>query len=665
MNAPEKKTIANWQDDNNACLSLLIKLVHTKFEHYFERASNAPQVNLDAIKNRENAMTAELEQFQGAENIPAITILARQFNLSEFELQILYLLVVFEIDGSMPSLCAQFHNNPALNYPTFGMAMTLFPNPEWGAISPRSTLRYFCILNIHKYDATTLLNSPITLDERIVNYIKGLNHLDDKLTPYLLPVRGQGNLLGSKALVESHAGIVKNICNQLSYSERKNINKVVSLSGDHDSKNDIALGVSSSFGLFLYHLNVNALPQNAEEFDRILRVIYRESYLSPIALLVLECDQLVPGRNNLDQIIDKTQCLTILDAKPDALKMADVVSVEIEKPTVDEQAGLWLKCLPDSGKDLARKLADQFSFSQKNIEVLSGLSLDNLWFECRKKARSGLGQLAQKVSSSFEWDDLILEDEAKSLLRQLAEQVVNRHLVYREWGFSKRLSRGLGISALFSGESGTGKTMAAEVIANELNLDLYKIDLSSVVSKYIGETEKNLKKVFDLAEESGAILFFDEADALFGQRSEVKDSHDRYANIEVNYLLQRMESYSGLAILATNMKSSMDNAFIRRLRFVVDFKLPDVTMRERIWQRVFPTGAPISEDVDCKRLAKINLTGGNIQSIALNSAFDAASQNSIISMNGILKSARSEFKKLDKPFKETDFIVKSHVGDVA
>ncbi len=205
-----------------------------------------------------------------------------------------------------------------------------------------------------------------------------------------------------------------------------------------------------------------------------------------------------------------------------------------------------------------------------------------------------------------------------ALLRQIAAQVRGRHRVYRDWGYGERMNRGLGISALFAGESGTGKTMAAEVIANELQLHLYRIDLSSVVSKYIGETEKNLRRLFDAAEQGGALLFFDEADALFGKRSEVKDSHDRYANIEINYLLQRMEAFSGLAILATNMKASLDHAFLRRLRFVLNFPFPSPVERSRIG-RVLPAGVP-RRNLDWERLARFNLSGGNIHWIALNAA---------------------------------------------
>jgi SpoVK/Ycf46/Vps4 family AAA+-type ATPase len=208
---------------------------------------------------------------------------------------------------------------------------------------------------------------------------------------------------------------------------------------------------------------------------------------------------------------------------------------------------------------------------------------------------------------------------------------------------------------MFAGESGTGKTMAAEVLANALRLDLYRIDLSAVVSKYIGETEKNLRQLFDTAEAGGAILFFDEADSLFGKRTEAKDAHDRYANIEINYLLQRMESYRGLAILATNMKGAIDKAFLRRLRFIVNFSYPGADERLRIWQRALPPETP-REALDFPRLAAFDLSGGNIHSIALNAAFAAAAADPPkVTMALLLDAIRTEFRKLDRTVNEAAF----------
>jgi SpoVK/Ycf46/Vps4 family AAA+-type ATPase len=241
----------------------------------------------------------------------------------------------------------------------------------------------------------------------------------------------------------------------------------------------------------------------------------------------------------------------------------------------------------------------------------------------------------------------------KEILQDIVAQVQHRPTVYDAWGFAEKNSRGLGITVLFAGASGTGKTMAAEVLAQALRLDLFRIDLSTVVSKYIGETEKNIRRVFDAAEAGGAILLFDEADALFGKRSEVKDSHDRYANIEVSYLLQRMESYRGLAILTTNMKSALDSAFLRRIRFIVQFPFPDAAQRAQIWSRIFPQKSPI-EALDVEKLAQLSVTGGNIKNMALTAAFLAADAREPIRMTHVLRAARSEYAKLEKPLTDAE-----------
>jgi SpoVK/Ycf46/Vps4 family AAA+-type ATPase len=315
---------------------------------------------------------------------------------------------------------------------------------------------------------------------------------------------------------------------------------------------------------------------------------------------------------------------------------------------------------PDGNVDV---LVSQFDLNERSIraacaEILGrkGSSSDlnkMVWDACRVQARAHLCDLAQRIEPAATWDELVLPAMQAHTLREIAVHVRQRSKVYEEWGFAARCSRGLGISALFAGASGTGKTMAAEVLANELHLDLFRIDLSQVVSKYIGETEKNLRRVFHAAEEGGAILLFDEADALFGKRSEVKDSHDRYANIEISYLLQRMEAYRGLAILTTNMKSALDTAFLRRIRFVVQFPFPDASQRKEIWRRIFPSDTPI-EGLDMNKLARLNVTGGNIRNIALHAAFLAADAGEQVRMQHLLRAARSEYAKLDKPLTENE-----------
>jgi SpoVK/Ycf46/Vps4 family AAA+-type ATPase len=340
------------------------------------------------------------------------------------------------------------------------------------------------------------------------------------------------------------------------------------------------------------------------------------------------------------------------------------VRLDANKPGPVGQKQLWRNALPaaaESPNGTLDDLSEQFRLSARLISstgyLLSSqegqLAADELWDACRSLARPKLEDLAQRIVPCATWDDLILPDPQKNTMRQLAAQVRHRMKVYETWGFAEKGRRGLGVSALFTGPSGTGKTMAAEVLARELRLDLYRIDLSAVVSKYIGETEKNLKQVFDAAEEGGVLLLFDEADALFGKRSEVRDSHDRYANIEVGYLLQRMEAYQGLAILTTNLKSSMDTAFQRRLRFTVNFPFPDAAQREAIWRKVFPAATPI-QGLDTKKLAQLNVTGGNIRNVALNAAFLAAEAGTAVGMANLVEAARLEAQKIERPLSDAE-----------
>src|SRR6185369_8973866 len=295
---------------------------------------------------------------------------------------------------------------------------------------------------------------------------------------------------------------------------------------------------------------------------------------------------------------------------------------------------------------MARLRAGENGDPPGNQEDEAGL-FHAVWDACRTQARPRLDDLAERILPAATAEDLILPDHQKQVLVSIGVQVRRRLEVYEHWGFDTRGERGLGISALFAGPSGTGKTMAAEVLARELRLDLYRIDLSATVSKYIGETEKNLKKIFDAAEAGGVILLFDEADALFGKRSDVKDSHDRHANIEVSYLLQRMEAYRGLAILTTNLKRSLDSAFLRRIRFIVEFPFPGQRERAEIWRRAFPSPTP-TDGLDPEKLAQLNVSGGNIRNIALNAAFLAADAGEPVRMTHLLRAARSEYTKLEK-----------------
>jgi len=272
--------------------------------------------------------------------------------------------------------------------------------------------------------------------------------------------------------------------------------------------------------------------------------------------------------------------------------------------------------------------------------------------------------LARKIEPKYGWEDIILQSNPAHQLRELCNQAKHHHFVMENWQFGERLSLGKGLNALFSGVPGTGKTMAAEVIAQDLQLDLYKIDLSQIVSKYIGDTEKNLSQVFDAATNSNAILLFDEADALFGKRSEVKDARDRYANMETSYLLQKMEEYEGIAILTTNFRHNLDEAFTRRLRFIIEFSLPTKEERCRMWEHILPINTAICQELDLDFLAdRFELTGADIRNIALRAAFLAAGdekqEKKAIAMKHIIKAICLEYQKQNK------ILMTADLGDYA
>ena len=274
---------------------------------------------------------------------------------------------------------------------------------------------------------------------------------------------------------------------------------------------------------------------------------------------------------------------------------------------------------------------------------------------CRLHSNRKLAELAQKITPHYTWDDLVLPDDQMAQLGEIYHQVQYRALVYDAWGFDRKLAMGKGVSILFAGPPGTGKTMAADVLAGALGLDLYKIDLSTVVSKYIGETEKNLARIFGEARTSNAILFFDEADALFGKRTQVRDAHDRYANVEISYLLQKMEEYDGVVVLATNLRKNLDEAFVRRLHVTVEFPMPDVADRRRIWAQIWPDATPRDPDLDLEFLARqIEVAGGSIRNIALAGAFLAAADGRVVTMAHLLRATHREYQKMGKLLTATD-----------
>lgn len=603
--------------------------------------------------------TTSNEPVQIESEIPAaLEQLSLTFGLSTFERDLLLLCAGSELDASFPALCALAQGDSQKNFPTFSLALNLLDAPHWSAFTPSAPLRRWKLIEIGA--GKTLTSSPLRISERILHYLTGIQHLDEQLLGSVEPVK---ELTLS---VDSHRAIAYSITETWSKSVGKTTLPVIQLCGNEAySKRAIASVACSQLELNLHSISAAVIPSNMMEVDRLLRLWEREAVLNGSALL-LDFEDFNESSLNYTAIAHLIEQigspLMIASQERILTKQRAAIYYEVTKPTASEQRYLWEAAFQRQQLQLNSyidTLVSQFYLSAPEIDAASANAAGKgsvearklesyIWDACRTQARPRLESLAQRIEAVAGWQDLVLPEAQTETLKAIVAHVRQRTKVYENWGFAGKSDRGLGISALFAGPSGTGKTTAAEVIAKELRLDLYRIDLSSVVSKYIGETEKNLRRVFDAAESGGAILLFDEADALFGKRSEVKDSHDRHANIEVSYLLQRMEAYRGLAILTTNLKGSLDNAFMRRIRFVVQFAFPDLNQRAEIWQRIFPTETP-THNLDANKLAKLSVAGGNIRNIALNAAFIAADAEEPVKMEHILSAARSEHAKLEKP----------------
>ncbi len=589
---------------------------------------------------------------------PAIRMLGDRFDLTEFEREVLLLCAAVELDTGIAGLCAAAQGDAARDYPTFALALALFDDPAWDVLSPLRPLRYWRLLEISQPGNRPLTTSALRADEKVTNFLKGLTYLDDRLSPLLLPFDDDARA----PLPASQEEAVTQAVRLLRQNTEGRPSVIQLVGSDSASQQMIAQRAVRALGLTLCRMPAGLLPQAPDELEQLARLWHRESLLMPVALYLdthAENGTASTANPPIAQFLSRSDGVFVLGVRESDTHFG--TPVEVERPTTQEQAELWSGAMPDADPAAVTRIAAQFDLNAPTIKRIArslrggnGTS-DTLWKACIDDTAPAMDRLAERIRPVARWGDIVLPDAEMSLLRQLAGQVARRAQVYDEWGFRQRMNRGLGISALFAGDSGTGKTMAAEVIANALGLRLYRIDLSAVVSKYIGETEKNLRQVFDAAEGGGAILFFDEADALFGKRSEVRDSHDRYANIETSYLLQRVESFSGLAILSTNMRGALDAAFLRRLRFVVNFPYPGPSRRREIWRRAWPSSLPLG-DLDYDRLARLNLSGGNIATVAMNAAFMAAEAEAPVSMPLILAAARAEYEKLERPVNEADFV---------
>lgn len=662
----ESKAHKTWHEGNQDYLDSALNRLCNILESYIAQLQDGSI----AIANLPTVDFRDITQNMSAP--PALLELCQFFNLSEFERDILLLCAGIEIHPRLAALCAEAQGNTNKNYLTFNLALSVLPQAHWSAITPNGSLRYWKLIELEEENFLT--HSPLRIDERILHYLIGVEASDRYLSNVAALPKS------SQKLVPSHQNIVKQITTLLKLELKTKVPMIQLCGSEIDDKQAIAVAVCNQFNLQLNFISAEYLPFTIGELQDFRRRWERESILEGKVLL-LDCDRterLEPLQMlTLTQFIEEIKAPVIITSRSPLQGLRrQIIRFDVTKPNLQEQLTIWENALMElkphlngQGNVLSnpketfgqhlQELSSQFNLSTSLIHractSAAGQIVEQpstpieqiLWESCRVQARPNLDELADRVESKSSWQDLVLPSQQEQTLHEIAAHVSNRAMVYNNWGFAGKHQRGLGITAMFSGPSGTGKTLAADVLARELHLDLYKIELSSVVSKYIGETEKNLERIFDAAESGGVILLFDEADSIFGKRSDVKDSKDRHANTEVNYLLQRMEAYSGLAILTTNFPNNMDSAFLRRLRFVVPFPFPSATQRSEIWRRVFPTDTPI-KDLKFDKLAQLNVAGGNIRIIALNAAFLAADAGEPVQMKHILHATQTEYTKLEK-----------------
>jgi hypothetical protein len=559
---------------------------------------------------------------------PALDRVTEAFGLSGFERAVLVLCAGVELDAGVASLCG--------SGPTFGLALAALEDAHWSAVTPDAPLRRWRLVELPGNGPLT--NATLRIDEHVLHVLAGVPGTDPKLSGVVTTVSSVGDTTPGQV---SAAHLLGDLW-------RTQDSPVAVLTGaDRESRIAVAGHAARDLGMSLSLLDARVLPSDPGTREELARLLERESVLSGRAYL-LECE--ADTTSAVDALLSLTAAPLVVSATdPPALPRRSTLIVDVPRPTAHEQRELWQSLAGDDAPVDALVAAFDLSCSIiRTATVAAAHDPAALWTACRAIDRPDLSAHAQRIESEAAWDDLVVEPPQRQALALLAAHARHRVTVFDEWGMRMGRTTGLGSTAVFGGPSGTGKTFAAEVIANDLELDLYRVDLSAVVSKYIGETEKNLRRVFDAADHGAAVLLFDEADALFGKRTEVKDSHDRYANVEVSYLLQRMEAYRGLAILTTNMTEAIDTAFLRRVRFMVNFPFPDREMRVELWQRAFAASTPTS-GLDVEALAQLDLAGGTIRNVAVNAAFLAAQSGDLVTMEHVIQAARIEAGKLGQP----------------
>ena len=532
----------------------------------------------------------------------------------------------------------------------------------------------------------------LKIDDRIAAFLLQTPQLDECLMNWVELIAPSSEPVHAPVPKEITSKTLRLVQNSLSRKEAS-IRPLIHVYGREGSgRRALAVMASRQVGLPLLIADARRIPNGEMSESDYLWRLCREALLLPAIILIEHFDELLQDNRHreLASLIETASYfapVTFLSGS--GLWKLDnpqhfCLSLECPVPDATTRLGFWRehlnnKCAEFEDSDFI-ELSSKFGFTEGQInravrtaqhraywehESTAGLTPTLVNEAARSVATPSLVGLGRKIETKFSWSDIVLPESQLLQLKEIASHAKRAQVIFEKWGFARNYSYGRGIAALFEGQSGTGKTMAAGIIGRALDLDVYQIDLSSVVSKYIGETEKNLSRIFAEAQDCNAILFFDEADALFGKRHEMRDAHDRYANIETAYLLQRMEEYSGICILATNMKQNLDEAFIRRMRFMIPFPFPNDEDRERIWRKVFPENAPLGDDVDFRWLSrKLKITGGNIKNISLRAAFLALEKDGPIGMDCLIEAAKRENEKIGKVDSLGDFFMREQNREV-
>lgn len=615
-----------------------------------------------------------------------LVALAETLDLAAFDVDVILICLAPELDRRYERLYAYLHDDVTRREPTVDLLLHLLCPDLEAKMAARTRFTRAAPLLEHRLvqlgeEPVSLLGKTVRLDPRVARYLLGDDEVDDRLRPSARIV------LPSVALDDQvfPAAFAARLARLADHARTDGTDLVIYCHGPYGvGKQAAAAACCEGWGAALLAVDGARLAaRTAEEFATLVGLIDREARLQGTVLYwegfdALLTDEKAPHLALLLPMLDAHPGPTFLSGDTvwepaDALGSVAFVRLEFPQPGSDERARLWSIALGhdgDAALDLPA-LAGAFrltggqirdaaatarSLARARAPAAPQITQADLHAACRLHSNRKLAEVAAKITPHYTWDDLVLPADQMAQLREIHDQVRYRALVHDAWGFGRKLSLGRGLNILFAGPPGTGKTMAAGVLANTLGLDLYKIDLSTVVSKYIGETEKNLARIFAEARTSNAILFFDEADALFGKRTQVRDAHDRYANVETSYLLQKMEEHEGVVILATNLRKNMDDAFVRRLHFTVEFPLPGVADRRRIWEQIWPAATPREADLDLELLARqIDVTGGNIRNIALASAFLAAADGGVVTMAHVLRATHREYQKMGKVLTPGEF----------